>query len=229
MFLRTVILSCLIGLPLCGTAYAKPAETGKIAQSCRHAVTEAERRHKIPAGLLNAIALVESGRSTGAGSARTAWPWTIHSQGKGHWLDSRKDAVTKVEGLQAQGVKNIDVGCMQVNLKHHPDAFDSVHDAFTPAINAEYAAQFLKRLFKETRSWSRAASYYHSRTPERAKAYKKKVLAAWNGRAAAQRSAVKAQVRAKTGRNVAAARSLRVQGSTVYIQSRGSNIRIRRY
>ncbi|WP_416898167.1 MAG: transglycosylase SLT domain-containing protein [Minwuia sp.] len=205
------------------------ADKEATARSCRDAVTEAERRYRIPAGLLQAIALVESGRTISGNPAKTAWPWTIHSEGTGRWLDSRGQAVEMVEDLQARGVTNIDVGCMQVNLMYHPDAFADLKSAFTPSVNADYAGRFLSELFQETKSWTRAASYYHSRTPEHATRYRKLVIAAWNGGAAGVRQAVRADVRAKLGRNTSAAGKLRRLGSSVYINNGSSTVRIRRY
>lgn len=198
-------------------------------QSCREAAAAAERKYRIPAGLLNAIALVESGRSVPGKSARTAWPWTIHAEGKGRWLDTRDEAVAMVKRLKAKGVKNIDVGCMQVNQMYHPDAFDSLEAAFTPAMNADYAARFLSELFQETKSWTKAAAYYHSRTPEHSERYKKLVLAAWNGRAISSRTAIRERADARRGQNVRASRFLRVNRSTVYIQTGRSSVRIKRY
>jgi hypothetical protein len=227
--LACCLLLCASVALAAGPAEARGKTRDDAASACREAATLAERKYRIPAGLLNAISLVESGRQTGSRSARTAWPWTIHAEGTGRWLDSRDEAVAMVEGLKADGVRNIDVGCMQVNLMHHPDAFPDLATAFEPMANADYAARFLTELFRETRSWTRAVAFYHSRTPERASRYRKLVLAEWNGQAANARRALREDVKARTGRNTAASRHLRVNRSTVYIQSGRNSIRIRRY
>lgn len=171
------LVTTIFGMP----ADARPAETSARAAICRDAALAAERRHNIPSGLLAAVAVVESGRANGAGSDISAWPWTIHAEGRGRWHDAKTEAVDAVKALKAKGVKNIDVGCMQVNLHYHPDAFTDLEGAFDPATNVEYAATFVKQLFAETRSWSRAISFYHNREPKRANAYRKKVMAAWAG------------------------------------------------
>lgn len=216
-------------LPAVSAEAKKVPDSADYTHSCRQAAAAAERKYRIPAGLLAAIAMVETGRTVPGSKARTAWPWTIHAEGKGRWLDSREEAVAMVERLKAKGVKNIDVGCMQVNQMHHPDAFPDLESAFTPAVNADYAARFLSKLFRETKSWTKAAAYYHSRTPERAKRYKKLVLAAWNGRAISSRSAIRERAKARRGQNVKASRFLRVNRSTVYIQTGRNSIRIKRY
>jgi hypothetical protein len=84
-----------------------------------------------------------------------------------------------VQALQARGVRSIDVGCMQVNLRHHPDAFPNLEAAFDPATNARYAARFLTALNATRNDWQRAASAYHSQTPEFAEPYRARVMAAW--------------------------------------------------
>ena len=89
-------------------------------------------------------------------------------------------AAAHVAGLQQQGVRSIDVGCFQVNLMHHPNAFASLPEAFDPERNADYAARFLVSLHGRTGDWPAAAARYHSATPGLADAYRARVLAAWS-------------------------------------------------
>lgn len=145
---------------------------------CRAATTREETRHAMPSNLLSAISLVESGRWDKARQARVAWPWTVMAEGRGRYLPSKQAAIAEVKSLQARGVRNIDVGCMQVNLHWHGDAFGSLEEALDPAANAAYAAQFLQELYAETHDWDVAAAWYHSRTPERAEYYRGKVQVA---------------------------------------------------
>jgi hypothetical protein len=70
----------------------------------------------------------------------------------------------------------IDVGCMQVNLQFHPNAFRSLEEAFDPTANVAYAAGFLQQLGAETNGdWNLATGFYHSHTPELAAAYRNRV------------------------------------------------------
>ncbi|WP_159993421.1 lytic transglycosylase domain-containing protein [Roseomonas sp. 18066] len=177
------------GTALAGGAAATPLPASPGAL-CRAAVQAAEREARLPPQLLAAIALVESGRpDPGSGSAGP-WPWTINAEGGGQYFDNRQDAVTAVRDLLARGVRLIDVGCLQVNLHHHPTAFASLEDAFDPLANARYAAGFLRRLQAASGDWVTAAGLYHSGTAERAEAYRLRVLANWpagGGPALAQR------------------------------------------
>jgi len=100
--------------------------------------------------------------------------------GQGHFFPTRQAALDYIVELRGRGVTNIDVGCMQINLFYHGDAFASVEQALDPEANAAYAASYLKGLYGSTRSWTQAAAFYHSSTPKRAKSYKLKVLKHWN-------------------------------------------------
>jgi hypothetical protein len=144
---------------------------------CRAAIHAAERAGAIPPMLMAAIARVESGRADGQGNV-TPWPWTINAEGAGQYFPTREAAIAAVRALQAQGMRSIDVGCMQVNLHHHPDAFATLEQAFDPAANAAYAARFLNELYATTRDWTRATAFYHSQTPERGELYQRRVAAA---------------------------------------------------
>jgi hypothetical protein len=157
-------------------AASAPAATGV----CATAIAQAEQAGDIPAGLLAAISLRESGRRDPDSGEFLAWPWTINAEGEGFFFASKAEAIAKVEALQADGMRSIDVGCMQVNLRYHPDAFDSLEDAFDPATNAAYAADLLTRLAAARGGWHTAVGYYHSATPEYRDAYRERVLALWS-------------------------------------------------
>jgi hypothetical protein len=175
-----VTVALALALGWAGTARATmpavPPETLCSAETARF-----ERQYGIPAQLLDAISVVESGRYDRAKRATLAWPWTVTAEGNGKYFPTKTEAVAEVKRLKARGVKNIDVGCMQVNLYYHPDAFSSVEDAFEPSSNVAYAARFLKGLFSATNHWITAASYYHSQTPHLAAAYRDRLMKVWNG------------------------------------------------
>ena len=146
---------------------------------CRTAIDAAERAQAIPAHLLAAIGRVESGRRDDVTGAWHPWPWTVNAEGEGHYYDSKPQAIAAVRALMARGVRSIDVGCMQVNLMHHPDAFPTLDQAFDPAANTAYAARFLRELYGQSGAWPKAVAAYHSATPELSGPYAKKVLAVW--------------------------------------------------
>ncbi len=147
--------------------------------ACDAAGADAERLHAVPPGLLLAIGRVESGRRDPSTGQVSPWPWTINAAGAGQQFKSGPDALGTTRSLQAQGVRSIDVGCFQVNLQHHPDAFASLEDAFDPHANADYAARFLAALRVRIGSWEEAVAAYHSPTPELGGPYRDRVLARW--------------------------------------------------
>jgi hypothetical protein len=149
------------------------------AGPCASYTAAMEHSQAIPTRLLAAISLAESGRFDQVRGEIIAWPWTINVGGEGRFFATKDEAIAAVKKLQKRGVTNIDVGCMQVNLHHHPDAFDSLDTAFDPFSNVAYAASFLKELKDETRSWSQAIAYYHSTTRQLNVPYRNKVYRLW--------------------------------------------------
>ncbi len=145
---------------------------------CEVFIHQQENFYAIPPHLLKAISLTESGRRL-SNKQQVAWPWTINVEGKGYVYQSKNDAIAAVKRFQSQGVESIDVGCMQVNLKHHPEAFRHLDDAFDPQLNVAYAAQFLNSLRRQFGNWKTAVGHYHSASPIIHRPYVEKVQKKW--------------------------------------------------
>jgi hypothetical protein len=167
----------LVQATLTAPAYARPGPfPGPVqARLCEEAIRTAEIEHRLPEGLLMAIALKETGRWDKHVRASYAWPWTVTNGGPGKYLPTIASAMRHVHDLQARGESNIDVGCMQVNLHYHGDAFDSLEDAFDPRSNANYAARFLADLRRRHGSWKDAVEHYHSGDEDRGRQYREAV------------------------------------------------------
>ena len=178
--IRSLALAAVCFSLWVATALAQsPNSAADPTLQCRAAIARAEQEAQIPAGLLQAIGRVESGRRNPETGTTGPWPWTINAEGRGHFFPDRAAAIAAVRELQGRGVRIIDVGCMQVNLHHHPRAFASLEEAFEPVSNARYAAQFLTQLHVARNDWMTAAGHYHSHTPELAQAYRARVQTAW--------------------------------------------------
>ncbi|WP_338665299.1 murein transglycosylase [Pararoseomonas sp. SCSIO 73927] len=179
--------------------------------ACMAAIARVEPGSGITPGLLAAIARVESGRADPSGPGGPPlwpWPWAYNAAGEGRFAESRAAAIAEVAALRARGVQSVDVGCMQVNLLHHPAAFASLADAFDPLTNVRYAAAFLLRLRAETGGWEAAVARYHSGDPERGAAYGQRVALAqlgrpWDGAAPASAPAPRPRPAACTRRGAA--------------------------
>lgn len=168
---RNAVAALPAGTPP-GPAPANPGE------ACRKAIAAAEQVNHVPAQLMEAIGRVESGRPNGHGGV-DPWPWSINVEGKGYVYATRAEAIAAVLGFEAQGIRSIDVGCMQVNLLHHPHAFANLEEAFDPATNALYAGKFLASLHAASGSWAAATADYHSQTPSLGAPYAREVMAVW--------------------------------------------------
>lgn len=152
----------------------------KTSDLCVRQTTHLEQSKGIPAHLLTAISLVETGRWQKGTRENLAWPWTVTAHGRGQHFETKEEALLEVEVLMTEGVRNIDVGCMQINLKYHEDAFATLSEALDPKANTEYASRFLTRLYEVEGDWMKAAGAYHSSTPDRNLKYRSKLVRVWN-------------------------------------------------
>lgn len=156
-----------------GTAWAQADDSA----ACAQAAHDAELASGLPAGLLMAIASVESG----------GWPWTANLDGVAERYQSEAGAIAALTRVRTPKPVDVDVGCFQISLKYHPSAFATIADALDPATNARYAARFLLELHDRYGAWDRAAAAYHSATVPLGADYQNRVMASWKGQPAMPR------------------------------------------
>jgi hypothetical protein len=190
--LRRAVPVALAALLLAGPAAAMdaPGASGR-AQSwaelqtarCMGAIVAAERQHATLPGLLAAIARTESGRPIPPLPGVQPWPWAVNADGAAMYFDSKQAAVAWTRNALDRGARQVDVGCMQINLQAHARSFATLDQAFEPSSNADYAARFLLQLRSDAAgNWYEATGWYHSRTPFRAADYRARVAAIAEGR-----------------------------------------------
>jgi len=150
------------------------------AVACGIAGHAAEQAGGLPTNLLISIGMVESGRADPLTGQVAPWPWTVNADGEGRYFENKADAEAFVRLAESSGAHDVDVGCFQISLQSHPDAFATLDDAFDPAENANYAAGFLNQLKAVTGSWDAAIADYHSAEPDLGLPYEHLVLAAWH-------------------------------------------------
>lgn len=166
--LCTVLLSAL--------ACVGPAALAHAADLvCRTAAVSAERRYGLPPGLLLAIGKVESGETDPRTGTLEPWPWSVDWQGQSLSFPTKAATIAWVKALQAGDDPSVDVGCFQINLHYHPDAFSDLDEAFDPARNADAAARFLSQLHAQFGDWGQATGAYHSQTASLAAPYRRRV------------------------------------------------------
>jgi len=181
---RILLWWLLLSLAVGAVGVARAAPGGarlSPGQACLQAAQRTTRRAGLPSGMLRAIGLVETGHADPVTGALTPWPYAVDVDGAGRWFNRADSAIAYVHQAQADGAHYIDVGCFQIDLADHPNAFSSLQAAFSPADNARYAAHFLNLLHGEFGSWPAAIAAYHAGTPALGVPYAQRVLAAWGG------------------------------------------------
>ena len=133
-------------------------------ENCENIINKIESYTDLPKGLLTAIGKVESGRLL-KNKKYVVWPWTVNHAGKSLFFDTKKQMEKYV--LKNVRVKdhNIDVGCMQINLKWHKNYFKKINDMFALEPNISYAASFLIQL--KNRHGSCHPNHWHGRIPKK--------------------------------------------------------------
>jgi hypothetical protein len=159
----TMLLFCITMLADMTT----PAKAHEPASICDAAARLAAKQNNVPLVLMQAIARVETGR----GDPAQPWPWTVNSEGKGHWFTTRRAALDFARSELAAGRDRFDLGCFQINRHWHGHKFRSLNDMIEPLRNAQEAARYLAELRAAQGSWGAAAAAYHSRDPGRAQRY----------------------------------------------------------
>jgi hypothetical protein len=167
--------SLVLAVTLAGAARADVPD----GAACSAAGHDAEQLGALPQNILISIGMVESGRADPLTGHVAPWPWTVNADGQGQYFQTKEEAEAFVRFAQSSGAHDIDVGCFQISLQSHPDAFATLDDAFDPAQNAAYAARYLSQLKSQTGSWNTAIADYHSALPDLGLPYQRLVLAAW--------------------------------------------------
>ncbi len=122
---------------------------------CEDQMAIAAARNGVPLGFLYAIGMTETGLK------KKLHPWALNIQGNGFYPESREESYRII----LESIKNskiIDIGCMQINYKYHHMHFKSLYDMLDPSLNVDYAARYLKRLYRREKTWTLAAARYHA-------------------------------------------------------------------
>ena len=144
---------------------------------CENKIQNIEMQTDIPKGLLVGIGKAEAIRKIK--NKFVIWPWTINHAGRSMFFDNKKQMKNYVYKNLKKNDFNIDVGCMQINIKWHKNNFKKISDMFEVNPNVSYAASFLKQLKNKHGSWDNAIKHYHSSDPKKNKPYLIKVKSFW--------------------------------------------------
>ena len=144
---------------------------------CENTIENIEIQTEIPKGLLLGIGKAEAIRKIK--NKFVIWPWTINHAGKSMFFDTKKQMRNYVFKNLKRNDFNMDVGCMQINIKWHKNNFKKISDMFELNPNISYAASFLQQLKNKNGSWDNAIKHYHSSDPKKNKPYLIKVKSFW--------------------------------------------------
>ena len=144
---------------------------------CENTIESVELQTDIPKGLLLSIGKAEAIRKIN--NKYIIWPWTINHAGKSLFFDNKEQMKNYVFKNLKRKDFNIDVGCMQINIKWHKNNFKKISDMFEVTPNISYAASFLKQLKNKHGSWDKAIKHYHSSDPKKNNPYLIKVKKFW--------------------------------------------------
>lgn len=157
--IRTSARANLLASILAAACLSNPslAQSAAAASNpCEAEILRAADRYQIPAGILYAVGLTETGNK---GSLQ---PNALNIGGKAVFPHSRSEALLAFENARREGKSLIDLGCMQINHRYHGDQFRNVGDMLDPRRNVEYAARFLAQLHARHETWSMAVARYHA-------------------------------------------------------------------
>lgn len=155
--LRTALAAAFISSLTLGLALGLTGAPALAAGNpCETEILRAADRYGVPAGILYAVGLAETGRK---GSMH---PHALNIEGRTVFAASAAEAETEFRRAHAAGAKLIDLGCMQINHHYHSAQFATLRHMLDPRTNVDYAARFLARLKQRHGTWSMAVARYHA-------------------------------------------------------------------
>ncbi len=136
--------------------------------------------HGVPASILYAVALAESGTAVDANHNIRPWPWTLNVSGQARFFPSRQAASVALQAELAAGRASVDIGLMQVNWRYHKERLASPTRALDPYHNLRVAAGILRGCYQSRDDWWEAVGCYHAPGNARSAArYQQRVLGHW--------------------------------------------------
>lgn len=123
---------------------------------CEAQMIKASKKYKIPVSILYAVGLTETGQKN------SLQPYALNIGGRTVFAKNLSQALEIYRRAKEKKIRLIDVGCMQINVFYHGKEFSSIESMFDPEDNVDYAARFLKKLYKREKNWTMAVARYHA-------------------------------------------------------------------
>jgi len=137
-----------------------PCAVAQAMQVPPPAYSVAARKMGIPANILFAVALQESGITLR--NQRHPWPWTLNIAGTARYYPTRADAcLGLLQALQRHPATRIDAGLTQINLGHQKRFYRFPCELLSPDRNLAIAATLLREHYRANGNWLGAAGRFH--------------------------------------------------------------------
>lgn len=115
----------------------------------------------VPADILYAVALTESGKAYEAEGGRLLpWPWALNINGVGVYC-ANLDAALVLSREAIQQRQLVDIGLMQISWRWHEHRFQGIEQALSPMRNLQAGATILREHYDLTKDWWIAVGRYH--------------------------------------------------------------------
>ncbi|HIJ61464.1 MAG TPA: transglycosylase SLT domain-containing protein [Rhodospirillaceae bacterium] len=155
----------LLSSVLAVTASAGMAAASDGDTDCLTFIRQAEGYYRIPHGLLEAIALTESGQSG------RPYPWSLNIAGQPVFAPSYEAAARRLRAADGSPRRDVAVGCMQIHMRFHLTQFGDPEWALLPRYNVWYAARYLDTLYRSFGNWETAVAHYNASDPPAQRRY----------------------------------------------------------
>jgi hypothetical protein len=161
----------LIAVALAIMAPKLALATARDGDECTEQAVAVERERNMPAGLLHAMALAESGQDG------KPHPYAIRIGRKSFYAANEQQALKLLRGKRGHLDRKANVGCMQLSLAGYGWAFAPPERILDPGANMRMAAEYIVDWKEAYGSWSAALARFQGGTARAKQAY---VCRIWN-------------------------------------------------
>jgi len=133
--------------------------TGASPRAIPSAYERAAADAQVPASLLFAVALQESGMRLHG--RLVPWPWTLNIAGQPARFATRHQACTALRSALSHSQRPVDVGLAQINAQFHRHRVRTPCELLDPYRNLTIAASILREQYRAGEPWSLAVGRYH--------------------------------------------------------------------
>lgn len=104
---------------------------------------DAAAPHELDPWLLYAITLEESAVLDSSAGLLRPWPYQLHFKGETLRFDTREEAASQIEQWENAGIRNYDIGPLQINRRWHGHRVDQLTDLLNVRRSLDLAAYLL--------------------------------------------------------------------------------------